>query len=304
MNSINKQMENPLVSVAVITYNSSKYVLETLESAKSQTYQNIELIISDDCSTDNTVQICKDWVEQNKNRFVRTQIVETPQNTGVSANCNRAEDACQGEWVKLIAGDDILLSNCIEDYVGYVLNHLDSYYVFGKVKVIGATKIEFNDYTFFDLSLEEQLEKIIFGAFIPASSCFYNRKKTIELGIRYDERIPLFEDTPRWINVMKHGVHLDFLDRFVVKYRVGHMESLSSGLNYLPNFMESKRLVHFYYIYPELLKINKEKAIREAVDFEMKWYKNYMSLSNSVTYKLSNILLFPIRFICKFVHHE
>ena len=49
---------NPLVSINVITYNSSKFVLETLESAKAQTYQNIELIVSDDCSTDNTVEIC------------------------------------------------------------------------------------------------------------------------------------------------------------------------------------------------------------------------------------------------------
>ena len=43
----------PLVSVIVISYNSSETVLETLESVKKQTYQNIELIVSDDCSTDN-----------------------------------------------------------------------------------------------------------------------------------------------------------------------------------------------------------------------------------------------------------
>ena len=47
-------IKKPLVSIIVITYNSAKYVLETLESAKNQTYQNIELIISDDCSNDDT----------------------------------------------------------------------------------------------------------------------------------------------------------------------------------------------------------------------------------------------------------
>ncbi|MDR0890977.1 MAG: glycosyltransferase [Endomicrobium sp.] len=52
---------NPLVSVCVITYNSSKYVLETLESIKTQTYQNIELIVSDDCSTDDTVEVCENY---------------------------------------------------------------------------------------------------------------------------------------------------------------------------------------------------------------------------------------------------
>jgi alpha-1,3-rhamnosyltransferase len=54
--------QKPLVSVVIITYNSSKYVLETLESAKAQTYQNIELIVSDDCSTDDTVEKCREWI--------------------------------------------------------------------------------------------------------------------------------------------------------------------------------------------------------------------------------------------------
>ncbi len=56
--------ENPLVSIIVCTYNSSKYVLETLESAKEQTYQNVELIVSDDCSTDNTVELCRKWIAE------------------------------------------------------------------------------------------------------------------------------------------------------------------------------------------------------------------------------------------------
>lgn len=60
-------MENkPLVSIVVITYNSSEYVLETLESAKAQTYTNIELIVSDDCSTDETVSICKNGLKQTR----------------------------------------------------------------------------------------------------------------------------------------------------------------------------------------------------------------------------------------------
>ena len=105
--------KQPLVSIIVITYNSSKYVLETLESAKAQTYQNIELIVSDDCSIDNTVEICREWIENNKERFVRTELITAEKNTGIPANCNRGVKAAQGEWVKLIAGDDILYNNCI-----------------------------------------------------------------------------------------------------------------------------------------------------------------------------------------------
>ena len=110
-------MENskPIVSIIVITYNSSKYVLETLKSALNQTYNNIELIISDDCSTDNTISICQNWLDENKYRFVDVKIVANKNNNGIPANCNRGINASTGDWIKLVAGDDVLCPNCISD---------------------------------------------------------------------------------------------------------------------------------------------------------------------------------------------
>ena len=90
-------MDNPLVSVVVITYNSSKYILECLDSIYNQTYQKIELIISDDCSKDNTVEICRDWLAVNDDRFLGTNLVLSEINTGVSANCNRGVHVSHGE---------------------------------------------------------------------------------------------------------------------------------------------------------------------------------------------------------------
>lgn len=290
----------PLVSVAVITYNSSKYILETLDSIKAQTYQNIELIISDDCSTDNTMQLCKNWCEQNRERFARIQYVEVEQNTGVSANCNRAEDASEGEWVKLIAGDDMLLPNCITDFMDYVQTHNDVVYVFGKVKYLGQQLKNEIDYSFYQTNNpEEQLRKIVIGTFVPACTCFYNRVRSRREGLRYDERIPMFEDTPRWINAIKKGFLLRLVDKEVCVYRVGHNESLSSGSLHYQSFMRSKRLVHFYYIYPELVRINEREAVDSVVEFEMKWYNNYFDIVNSTTYKLGLFLLAPLQLIKK-----
>ena len=116
----NLLISEPLVSIIVITYNSIKYVLETLESAKAQTYPNIELIVSDDCSTDNTVEISEKWINENKNRFVKTQLITVKKNTGIPANCNRGVQASSGTWIKLIAGDDMLLENCIQDNVQFI----------------------------------------------------------------------------------------------------------------------------------------------------------------------------------------
>ena len=92
----------PLVSVVVITYNSAQYVLETLNSIKEQSYSNIELIISDDCSKDKTVEICRDWLAKNKEKFVRTELITVEKNTGTSANINRGIKASKGKWIKSI----------------------------------------------------------------------------------------------------------------------------------------------------------------------------------------------------------
>ena len=129
----NGSSQNPLVSIIVITYNSSKYVLETLESAKAQTYQNIELIVSDDCSTDDTVEVCKKWIAKNTERFVKVEIITAHENTGIPKNCNRGVYESRGEWVKLIAGDDILLSTCIQKNVDYTTASPAIKFLFSKV---------------------------------------------------------------------------------------------------------------------------------------------------------------------------
>lgn len=118
--AIKEQTSEPLVSVIVITYNSAKFITETLESIKSQTYQNLELIVSDDCSSDNTIDICNKWVESNKSRFIHSAIITSDKNTGIPANCNRGLRASKGQLIKSIAGDDTMeidfISRCVPEF--------------------------------------------------------------------------------------------------------------------------------------------------------------------------------------------
>lgn len=99
----------PKISIVVVTYNSGKYVTETLDSIASQSYTGeIQLIVSDDCSQDDTVLICKNWLRDHKDRFPDATIISSTSNTGISGNYNRALKEVNGLWVKYIAGDDIL----------------------------------------------------------------------------------------------------------------------------------------------------------------------------------------------------
>ena len=112
---------SPLVTVAVMTYNSARYVIETLESVKAQTYPNIALIVSDDASQDNTIELVREWISQtsNKERFKGFELLTVPVNKGIPASCNRVLAAAESDWVKFIAGDDILLPNYIDDNIKF-----------------------------------------------------------------------------------------------------------------------------------------------------------------------------------------
>ena len=322
----------PLVSVAVITYNSSNTVLETLNSIAGQTYQNLELIVSDDCSTDNTVEICREWVKQNKCRFARTEIITVERNTGTSGNLNRAEDACRGVWVKSVAGDDVFMPNCIQDCMDYVSGHQDTIYLFGCCKVFGAddsycAKIDKQfDYSFFSLSQEQQLHRLLFdGNCIPAPTVFYHRERAKSLGIKKDERIPLLEDWPQWVNLLRAGVKFHFVNKILVKYRVN---GLSTGIRASLPMFKSDRLFQFYYRFPEWMKEDKEKAIQRMVDDECRvyqmllesetdtqtslrqernrykeqyeiYYKWYNQIQHSKAYQLGKTILKPLKWIGK-----
>lgn len=256
----------PLVSVPVITYNSSKFVLETLESIKAQTYQNIELIISDDCSTDNTVELCRKWVEENKERFVRTQIITSEQNTGVSANLNRAEAACQGEWVKGIAGDDLLMPDCVESCVKYVIDNPNIYFLFARVigfnqhGIVKDCLKDFLDDSFFLLSAEKQYERlVIHGNCLPAPTFFYNNIIKRENNLTNDESIPLCEDMPKWINLTKLGFKLYLMDKEIVKYRMHNTSLSNEGTNVL--FKKSQAIIYLKYRFKSHLHKEPRQAL-------------------------------------------
>ena len=197
---------NPIVTVSVSAYNSSKYILETLNSIKGQTYHNLILQISDDCSTDNTIDICKNWIAENQSRFVKTKIIVPSINTGVSANSNRVWDECETNWLKGIAGDDLLLPDCVETYMNYVNDNQESILIFGKAltfstingrRVFGGYA---HDYSYFDLSPEDLHHQLIWkGNRLPAASAFTNVQALTQMGVRHDTRIRNIEDYPKWI---------------------------------------------------------------------------------------------------------
>ena len=250
-------MENKLVSVLVVAYNSSATIVETLDSIYGQTYSELELIVSDDCSKDNTVEIVRDWLATHSQRFRRAELLTTEKNTGIAANFNRAERVATGEWVKVIAGDDILLPECVETMVGYVSEHTDAVYVFSRmrgfgqdVELVDYVMNNIFDYSFFSLSIPDQQKRLVFqGNCLPAPTAFYNLRIMREKGITYDERIPLLEDFPRWLNLLSHGIRFHFIDKELVLYRFSET-SLSNVASNKKKLSRDMNLTFLYYFFP------------------------------------------------------
>jgi alpha-1,3-rhamnosyltransferase len=96
-----------LVSVAIPAYNHAAFIEACLASVCAQTYAELELVLIDDGSQDDTLEVARRYLEPYRDRFRRI-VLERQENQGVSAASNAVIAACQGEWVHLLGSDDVL----------------------------------------------------------------------------------------------------------------------------------------------------------------------------------------------------
>ncbi len=100
-------MTTPTVSVCIPTYNAAQYLERTLRSALRQTYADFEVIISDDGSTDGTLDLVAEFDDP------RIRVLPAQDRTGAAANWNRAVAEANGRFVKLLCQDDVLYPDCL-----------------------------------------------------------------------------------------------------------------------------------------------------------------------------------------------
>ncbi len=110
----------PKVSVVVCTYNQEHFIRETLDSILSQTYSNLEIIVTDDGSTDDTPSILREYGQRHSDKVTA---VFSDQNTGIAANINRGLARRTGEYVSWLDGDDVMLPTKIEKQVALLQQH-------------------------------------------------------------------------------------------------------------------------------------------------------------------------------------
>jgi glycosyltransferase involved in cell wall biosynthesis len=305
-----------LVSVIIVSYNSSSFIIETLDSVLRQTWKEIELIITDDCSGDDTVEICRKWLDKNGQRFVNVEVISSVTNNGVSANANRGLYAAKGNWLKFLGADDTLEPRCIEDNMEWITLHPEVKALFSRIKI-------FND-TFDPLNLLEVTPNIPYdpkGILAPdisalsqykmlllsdrihfTPSLFLNRKVLISLG-GFDEKFKMFEDYPLWLNLTRNGYKLYFMNRVTVNYR-RHFRAINNTDNNClikPNYFRSEdfRKVNTYPYLPTGIMLSQRFNWFAVQIFRINWLNRNKKL-NKMIMNLLTIYLNPFKYYIYF----
>ena len=138
--------EQVLVSIIVPVYNSGLYLSDCLNSISHQTYRTYELILINDGSTDNSVEIIKNFIRGNSH--VRVVLIDLAQNVGQSAARNKGIQNALGKYLLFVDSDDTISSDCLERMVG-LAEREQLNMVIGENVIIGENvryvKVGFND---------------------------------------------------------------------------------------------------------------------------------------------------------------
>lgn len=229
--------KNALVSILIPCYNHEAFLADCLTSILRQTYENIELLICDDCSPDNSYQIIQEFAPTLQQRFVRVEILRNERNCGVTKNINRMLATAKGDYIKIIASDDAMTPNAIETMVAY----LESQPQFSVVIANGARVPEDQRYEAFqpqstiyddapNFSPEGFFERVARLNCIFAPGALVRRSVYETYGY-YDETIPV-EDLEYWLRILKEDpVHFGYIAEALIYYRINSnsMSSVSSN---------------------------------------------------------------------------
>jgi glycosyltransferase involved in cell wall biosynthesis len=122
-----------LVSVIMPTYNCAPYIAETIRSVQSQTYKNWEIIIVDDCSTDNTYSIVETFNDQ------RIRYFKNSKNSGAALSRNWALREARGKWIAFLDSDDLWVSTKLEHQLKFMVenNYKFSYHEYSEIDETG-----------------------------------------------------------------------------------------------------------------------------------------------------------------------
>lgn len=199
-----------LISVITPSYNSSEFVLETIRSVQAQTYTNWEMLIVDDCSTDNSVELIK----QEAAKDSRIKLFQLSQNSGAAVTRNTAIQNAKGDFLAFLDADDLWEPTKLETQITFMIEHKAA---FTYTRYIAVDK-ESND-------LRKNLR-------FPDKVSYKDLLKTCSIGCLTvmidktafnDVSMPLLrrgQDYALWLRLLKETEYAYCIPELLAKYRI------------------------------------------------------------------------------------
>ncbi|RZK12989.1 MAG: glycosyltransferase [Flavobacterium sp.] len=231
----------PLITIGIPNFNYATYIVEALESVRRQTYPNVELIIIDDSSTDNSVHLIESWI-QCQIGFTRILLIKNPFNRGVTAVCQQILENALGEYIQFLDADDTLLNGALPKKVDELKKNANAAFIYTDVMVSSHDKKYEKDSYLLNLGynpsnmpsgkIHEQLFEF---NFIPFSSVLMRTSCIRNIG-GLNEAIKL-QDYYLWLRLSER-YNVLYLPEVTALYRV-HKDSFSNHHKTSPKLHDS-----------------------------------------------------------------
>lgn len=220
-------IKQPLVSVIIPCYNAEKYVEQAVRSIMDQTYKNLEIIVVNDFSKDNTATILKKLAEQD-NRII---YLENEKNLKLAKTLNKGLDFCKGDFIVRMDADDISIVDRIQKQTEFLLNNPDIDLVGGNTLVINENGDLLNFKTNYPLLNQDIIRKIPFK--VTFSHPTVMARRSFFQDLRGYREMEYAEDYDCWIRGMLLGKRFANLQDILLYYRVHHSQ-MSANTGYSP----------------------------------------------------------------------
>lgn len=209
---------NDLISIILPVYNGEKYLSQSIESVISQTYENWELIILDDCSYDDTPNICNKYVNRDK----RIYYYRNEKNLKLPGNLNKGFSLSNGDFLTWTSDDNVYKENALEKMITVLKDNKNVDLVYASYQDIDENNIK-KQINYAEMTTERIMGGNIIGA------CFMYTRRAYNLTGKYDTSLFLVEDLDYWQRMLMH-VNAKSIHDILYYYRI-HSGSLTSTKN-------------------------------------------------------------------------
>ena len=252
------------MTIAVAIYNTEKYLKDCMNSVVNQTYQNLEIICVNDCSTDKSLEILEEYAAKD----TRIKIITNEKNSGLGVTRNVGLDAAHGDYILFIDSDDWLDLTACEKLLSKAKENDSDVVFYSAYKVDGNKRKEMKNFCHVSHSLSLEDRKMLIKKTTPST---WSKLWKLEFMTKKGIRFPYFrwaeDQKPYWMACLL-AEKIAFETRCLYYYRTNETQATLSG---------DERFIQIINVYNDIEKYLKEEKIYSLYkkEFIEKKFKNY-----------------------------